>query len=79
MSQRRLNAMRTQYEEKLQVLEHRIRQTETERDRVLGSMSEFCVEKLSFCRCFFLGISVNPRPYSLGSDSSETFFCLLFC
>lgn len=41
MSQKRLQAMRTQYEEKLTTLEFRIKQTEVERDKVLSNLSTF--------------------------------------
>ena len=40
LSQKRLHAMRSQYEEKLQSLTHRIKETETERDKVLHSLGK---------------------------------------
>ncbi len=38
MSQKRLRSLKMQYEEKLNALENRIRQTEQERDRVLATI-----------------------------------------
>ena len=39
-SQKRLHAMRSQYEEKLILLQDKIRTTEVERDKVLSSMGK---------------------------------------
>lgn len=52
LSQRRLNAMKQHYEEKLAQLQTRIRATQEERDKVLASIGEY--PQTTFCS--FIGI-----------------------
>ena len=42
LSQRKLSALRSQYEGKLLALQTRINETEVERDKVLSNLGQFC-------------------------------------
>ena len=46
-AQRNIYTMRTQYEDKMQVLQQQIKSTESERDRVLKDMCKFLVAILN--------------------------------
>ncbi len=45
-AQRNIYSMKSQYEEKMQVLQHQIKAIESERDRVLKDICKFKVTKL---------------------------------